>query len=820
MSYPSRYQPSSRLLALVGVVALATACSGGGGTGGAGDTSGTSGASGTGGTPSPVTGTKYVAEIRRTSFGVPHIKANDEGGLGYGVGYAYAQDNLCLLADEIVTVNGERSKYFGPDGSKPMSDVPNLQTDYFYRLLNDADAVNTAWQQQSAPIQALVSGYVAGYNRYLDQLGPANLPDECKNAAWVRKITTADMMKLVRRYAVESGSGQFIGAIVGAAPPGKVVARQSRVVAAQKTALNALDPQYWKRLHASMSSNAVAFGKDATENGQGMLLGNPHFPWQGALRFYQMHLTIPGKLDAMGASLAGLPLVNIGFNQNLAWSHTVNTSYHFTVHQLQLDPNDPSKYLVDGQSLSMGRKSVSVEVRNPKGGVTTQSRDFYSTRYGALMVVPGQLDWNGGVAYAMHDVNLDNHRMLEQWYAMNRAASLDEFKDAIERIVGLPWVNTLAADKDGKALYMDVTVVPNISIAKQNACVPAAFKSMAERGIVVLNGASAACDLDNDPTAPQPGIFAGAKLPSLMRDDYVQNSNDEAWLSNPAAPLTGFPAIVSLDGIEQGGRTRIGISQVQARLAGSDGLPGKRMTMAQLQSITLNNRVYRAGQILDDLLRVCAGDKQALAVDGAAVDLSVACGKLAAWDRTANLDANMGYVYFSSLWDRIAQAQNMWAVAFDAADPVNTPRGLNLADAAVVAQLRQALASTVQDVARQGFSPEAKWGDIQVALRGAKSIPIHGGTSEAGVYNAIGCTPTGKGLCTVTEGSSYIQTVMFDKNGPQAQAMLSYSQSSQAASPYFADQTERFSQKAWITQAYTEAQISADPAYKTMVISE
>ena len=35
------------------------------------------------------------AQIRRTSFGVPHIVAKDERGLGYGIGYAYAQDNLC-----------------------------------------------------------------------------------------------------------------------------------------------------------------------------------------------------------------------------------------------------------------------------------------------------------------------------------------------------------------------------------------------------------------------------------------------------------------------------------------------------------------------------------------------------------------------------------------------------------------------------------------------------------------------------------------------------------------------------------------------------
>eukprot|EP01030_Chromulinospumella_sphaerica_P022437 gene22437-22416_t len=55
------------------------------------------------------------ADIRRTGFGIPHIRANDERGLGYGIGYAYAQDNLCLLANEVVTVNGQRARYFGAE---------------------------------------------------------------------------------------------------------------------------------------------------------------------------------------------------------------------------------------------------------------------------------------------------------------------------------------------------------------------------------------------------------------------------------------------------------------------------------------------------------------------------------------------------------------------------------------------------------------------------------------------------------------------------------------------------------------------------------
>ena len=40
-----------------------------------------------------------TADIRRTEYGVPHIKADSYAGLGFGLGYASAEDNICELAE-------------------------------------------------------------------------------------------------------------------------------------------------------------------------------------------------------------------------------------------------------------------------------------------------------------------------------------------------------------------------------------------------------------------------------------------------------------------------------------------------------------------------------------------------------------------------------------------------------------------------------------------------------------------------------------------------------------------------------------------------
>ena len=62
-----------------------------------------------------------------------------------------------------------------------------------------------------------------------------------------------------------------------------------------------------------------------------MVLGNPHFPWDGSERFFESQLTIPGKVNVSGASLFGVPVDQlIGHTDNLAWSHTVSTAYRFT----------------------------------------------------------------------------------------------------------------------------------------------------------------------------------------------------------------------------------------------------------------------------------------------------------------------------------------------------------------------------------------------------------------------------------------------------------------------------------------------------------
>ena len=91
---------------------------------------------------------------------------------------------------------------------------------------------------------------------------------------------------------------------------------------------------------------------------------------------------------------------------------------------------------------------------------------------------------------------------------------------------------------------------------------------------------------------------------------------------------------------------------------------------------------------------------------------------------------------------------------------------------------------------------------------GERAIPLHGGPGVAGVLNMQRGTPVEGGLHPL-HGSSYIQIVGFDGDGPVADAILSYSQSTDPNSPHYADQTVLYSAKDWYRLPFSPAQIEA-----------
>jgi len=144
----------------------------------------------------------FDASIQRTAHGIPHITASNFASLGYGYGYAFAQDNLCVMADDYVTVRGERSRFFGPNGSYYQGGndqtANNLDSDFFFQQIKDSGIVQHLLSQKPplGPKQEVldgVRGYVAGYNRYLKDVGGTNgVPDRTCRAVQMPRAQRAE----------------------------------------------------------------------------------------------------------------------------------------------------------------------------------------------------------------------------------------------------------------------------------------------------------------------------------------------------------------------------------------------------------------------------------------------------------------------------------------------------------------------------------------------------------------------------------------------------------------------------------------------------
>jgi len=794
------------------LVGLMAACGGSS----PGTNAGSSGATGGGTTAA----NRFSANIRWTQFGIPHIKADDWDSLGFGVGYAYAWDNICTLADDFVMIDGERSKYFGPDETHGIIDsftVSNRENDFAMKLLiNDTKMASFAASQTQRSLDLAV-GYSAGYNRYLNELKAGEHPGRhlaCRNEAWLREINFMDMYRRYLRLAMLASSTVFRDGIANAAPPVASAGVPVSLPAAEDSPLATL-------ANLPIGSNMYGVGPDGTKDRSTVLLGNPHFPWYGPERLHAFHITIPGVVNSMGSGLHGVPGPLIAFNEKFAWSHTVSAAYRFSLYQLAINPANQTQYMYDGQFVDMDSTDITIEVKLMDGSLVNETRTLYSTRYGPMLIVaaiaPGvEIGWSATQAYAIRDANYENTRLIEQFIAWNAAEDFDEFRSLQKEILAVPWVNTIAVGPDAPAYYADVTVVPNVpdemlTPSATGGCAAEPVHTGVQQlvpGLPVLDGSKPECAWRVDADSPQPGTFGAANLPSLLRDDHVHNCNDSYWLTNPEQKLTGFASIIGNEDAPRSLRTRLCITQLLQRMAGTDGLVGTKFDLEQFQEVVLGSRVYTAEIARDDVVAdLCSG---------ATGDVATACNVLAAWDMKTDVNS-IGAHIWREFWNRADDSNNLWNTPFDVNDPVNTPRDLNTSDPDV----QQALPDAVSAITGLGVALDARFGTLQYDVKNGEQIEIFGGLGGVGNFTiAIPSTSlTSDGYPVMRYGNSWVYTVQYKDDKVKAQGYVTYSQSTDPASPHYSDYTKAYANKEWPDLPFYEADIEASKI-REMTISE
>lgn len=662
--------------------------------------------------------------IRRDAWGVPHILAQTEEAGFFAYGYAAAEDHVLTIARLYLAARAEESYYFGEDF---------VEKDLMTRQLHIYRVAQENFGKLSPGFQRVLNAYAMGFSRYVEQ-HRSELPE------WVKPISGVDVLAHGRNVIIKEFCMNL-----------DQIEELSKPQAVAKSASDV----------GEFGSNMWAINSTRSASGNALLLGNPHLNWGGSHTWHEAQITVPGRYNFLGATLAGFPGGGIGFNERLGWSHTVNPHDCDDLYAIQLDPNDTGRYLYDGSSLPLENETIEIDVKTDNG-MATVSREVSYSHYGPIVAR------NGSTLYAYKSPHLDEYRSAEQWYLMTKAQSLDEFRNILD-MQALPMFNIGYADADGNCFYIC------------NGRFPARPAGYDWSGVVP----------GGTPATEWYHILPECRLPQLLNPEsgYIANSNSSPWYTNLGQIIDRNQYPADLFPLENTLRSQLGLTMLEER---------GRISFDDILKRKYNEKLLLADRVKRDLVHLASGQS----VDG--LDLTEAAQVLEAWDNTASPNS-VGSVLFVTFWNLyVNMTDTPFETSWEEARPNATPFGIGDDEAAL-----KALAAAMRDLRDQAGSIDVAWGDLFRIRRGDLDIPVGGLTTDFGAFRVIGYVEAADGKMVAAGGDSYVFAVEFSKP-VRAKSILAYSESGDPESPHYADQTQLFADHGWKDVWFYENEIAAN----------
>jgi len=644
-------------------------------------------------------------EIRWDRYGVPHIRGESVAEVSWAYGWAQAQSHGSMLLRLYGQARGRAAEYWGADFT---------DSDRWVRV-NGVPARAREWLARVEPEErTMIEQFVAGVNAY-----SAQHPDLIDPAMrQVLPVTPEDVLAHVQRVLHFT----FIASPDLVAQAERALANGAGGSDAGESAQADLDGEHY-------GSNAWAIAPSRTADGSTLLLINPHLPWADLFTWYEAQLS-GGGIDAYGASLVGMPSLNIAFNDRLGWSFTVNTYDGADLYRLELREGG---YAWDGEVRTFDVQHDTIRVRQGDGSVSTHPFDIVRSVHGPVIAQ------HGDAAIALRVAGLDRPHMLRQQLGMLRARNFDEFTDAVDELQ-LPMFTVIYADADGRIMHLF------------NGAVPDRPAGDFARWEGVLPGDSSRW-LWTD-------ILAYDALPRVSDPPtgWVHNANEPPWTATLPMVLDpgAFPAWIAPPPFMP-----FRPQSSALLVSGAD-----RMTLERMIEHKHSTTMELAARVADDAVRIANASDNA--------DARAAADVLAQWDRTADADSRGG-VLFVEFWNRYRRAagDNLHTEEWSVAHPLSTPDGL--ADQpAVITALAQAA-----DVVRAEYGRlDVAWGDEYRLRAPGIDLPANGMSDPFGVFRATAYAETDDGKHAARFGDSFVAAVEFGET-VRARALLTYGNATQ-----------------------------------------
>jgi len=666
---------------------------------------------------SSVTASVKGPEIIWDKWGIPHIYAKTTKELFYAQGWAMAKEHGNLVLKLYGEARGRAAEYRGKKFA---------EQDRLFRKLGVPYVGKLNYQNAGEFTHLSYQSFVQGFNAYVktneSQFKAENL------AVYPAKPEdiTAHFYRVL--YLVFAGRKDL---------KAKWPAKPAQLAMSNEKTTQLIQQG------AQLGSNTWAVSGKKSASGNAMLLMNPHLPWSDFFLFWESHLNTP-DLNFSGITLVGIPGMEIGFNQYLGWSHTVNSIDLVDRYDLTLAKGG---YKFKGKILPFETRSEKMKIKQPDGSFKMETITIKSSVHGPI------IKENDKTALAIRFAGKDRTGTSEQYWEMMHAKNLSEFKTALNKHQ-MPYFNTMYADVNGDIFYISNGFYPKRRIgdfAFWQGLIPGDSDEYLWTEIY---------DINRLPQITNPSI------------GVIQNSNDSPWTST--IPMTirakDYPPTFAW------GESMDFRNQQSTRMLMND----ERISFDEMHRYQQSTRLEMAEHVLDDLIPLAKRSGNPVVIQAAEV--------LDKWDQTSDAQS-VGSVLFVEWVNKMEG--NIFSDQWSAAKPWSTPTLLADTNKALTA-LSDASYLLLERYGKLNIA----WGDVYRVKMGEFNEPASGHLGSTGSFRVLAFSKNKSHIYTAFHGDTYVTTVEFGEK-IRAKGLLSYGNSSEDISPHKGDQLPLFAKKQW-----------------------